>query len=250
MSSTDFSRFVNLPAEVRLQVWGWAARNALNPPRAIIEWRNGPRRTIAVLNTSLEAREEAMAQTDLRSVLRYSLPEDPVHLNRLGLSLEDREEYVRHSPRDWYSLETDVFVLGANDRILRSLCYDITFRNAIKTIAIPAFVLDCDGRVIIRQLRWESRYMNIYQGLKTVVLLRDDPAQEPISHRNLIQNRLFYPRTNDIRIKIEDSPLSQVELDLLGFDVNFFNNLVISMRSNMTPDWQLPEIKWGCLVRY
>ncbi|KAF7936864.1 hypothetical protein EAE99_002213 [Botrytis elliptica] len=256
MSSTDFSRFVNLPAEVRLQVWGWAARNALNPPRAIIEWRDGPRRTIAVLNTSLEAREEAVSQTDLRSVPRYNLPQDPVHLNRLGLSLEDREEYVRRSPRDWYSLETDVFVIGADDvlgennRILRSQCYDITFRNAIKTIALPAFVLDCDGRVIIRQLRWESRYMNFYQGLKTVVLLRDDPAQEPISHRNLIQNRHLYPRTNDIRVKIEDNPLSQVELDLLGFDVNFFNNLIISMRRNMTPDWQLPEIKWGCLVRY
>ncbi|TGO43134.1 hypothetical protein BHYA_0003g00880 [Botrytis hyacinthi] len=153
-----------------------------------------------------------MAQTDLRSVLRNYLLEDPAHLDQIGLCLEEREG------------------------------------DAIKTIAIPAFVLD--PRVIIRQMRWKLRYMMIYRGVKTVVLLRDDPAQEPISHKNFMQNRHLYPRTNDIRIKIEDNPLSQVELDLLGFDFNFFENLVTSMRRNMTLDWQLPEIKWGCLVRY
>ncbi|TGO11736.1 hypothetical protein BTUL_0103g00330 [Botrytis tulipae] len=247
MSSTNLSSFANLPAEIRLQIWGLEARNALNPPRAIIAGHHGPRRTIAVVNTSHEAREEAMAQTGLRSVLRNYLLEDPAHLDQIGLSLEERGGYVRRSPREWYSLETDVFVLGADERILQSLCFNVPFRDAIKTIAIPAFVLD--PRVAIRQFRWQSRYMMMYRGLKTVVLLRDDPAQELISHENLILNRHLYPRTNDIRIKIQDNPLSQVELDLFGFDVNFFNGLVISMR-NMAPDWQLPEIKWGCLVRY
>ncbi|THV44316.1 hypothetical protein BGAL_0674g00040 [Botrytis galanthina] len=248
MSSTNLSGFADLPPEIRLQIWGLAARNALNPPRAIIAGHHGPRRTIAVVNTSHEARAEAMAQTDLRSILRDCLLEDPEHLDQIGVSLARREGFVRRSSREWYSLETDVFVVGADERILQSLAFNDTFRDAIKTIAIPAFVMD--PRESIRKLNWKSRYMMMYRGLKTVVLLRDDPAQEPISHKSLMQNRHLYPRTKDIRIKIQDNPLSQVELDLLGFDVNFFNGLVISMRRDMAPDWQLPEIKWGCLVRY
>ncbi|KAF7945280.1 hypothetical protein EAE96_010058 [Botrytis aclada] len=98
MSSTDLSSFVNLPAELRLQIWGWAARNALNPPRAIIEWRNGPHRTIAVLNTSVEAREEAIFQTDLTNIPRYSFPADPASLQRLGLRLEERTNMLDSAP--------------------------------------------------------------------------------------------------------------------------------------------------------
>ncbi|CCD47264.1 hypothetical protein ACHAPC_001783 [Botrytis cinerea] len=249
MSSTDFSSLTKLPAEIRLQVWRLAAENALNPPRAIIELRNGLPRTIPVLSINAEARDEALSHTDLRSIPRFSLPEDRVHLNRLGLSQEDREEFIRDSPRDWYSIEKDVFVMGPSDLISHSFCYNPSFRNAIKTIAIPSFVLHCDGSLTMRQLRWQTRYMMGYLGLKTVILLRDDPEQEPISHQNLIQNTCFYRRTNDIRIKIGDS-LSPLELHLIGFYTGFFHDLVSTMRRVVRPDWQSPEIKWGCLVRH
>ncbi|KAK6596750.1 hypothetical protein H4I96_09402 [Botrytis cinerea] len=76
MSSTDFSSLTKLPAEIRLQVWRLAAENALNPPRAIIELRNGLPRTIPVLSINAEARDEALSHTDLRSIPRFSLPED------------------------------------------------------------------------------------------------------------------------------------------------------------------------------
>ncbi|TEY87500.1 hypothetical protein BOTCAL_0001g00260 [Botryotinia calthae] len=248
MSSTDFSGFTELPAEIRLQVWRLAAENALNPPRAIIELCNGPPRTIPVLSINAEARDEALSHTDLRSIPRFSLPEDRVHLNRLCLSQEDREEFVRDSPRDWYSIEKDVFVIGSNDIISHSFYYNPSFRNAIKTIAIPSFVLYCEGRLTMRQLQWQTRYMMGYRGLKTVVLLKDDPAQEPISHQNLIQNTCFYRCTNDIRTRI-GRPVDRWELSRIGFEDVFFNNLVSTMRITV-PDWQLPEIRWGCLVRH
>ncbi|KAF7859648.1 hypothetical protein EAF04_008727 [Stromatinia cepivora] len=242
MSFTDFPRFTELPKEIRLQIWRIAAEQALNPRRAIFKDTAVRSRDIAVLKVNQEAREEALFQTDLGTFRRR------------------RDQGANDSlpSWDWFSMETDIFVIRDCHRIPRGLDNNVSLRDAIQTIAIPLQILRGGYFSYQRTREWglDQRFdyrsldqMFDYRALKTVVLLRDDEEQEKIPYVNLVLFTSDYPRTGDLRITIYPTPLSQLILAEAIYCQWFLDGLVTRMQKKQ-PGWRMPEIRWGCLVRH
>ncbi|KAJ8061752.1 hypothetical protein OCU04_009549 [Sclerotinia nivalis] len=225
MSSTDLSSFTELPKEVRLSIWRSAVEQALNPRRAIVQGTVVRPRDIAVLEVNQEAREEALFRTDLRRFRRPTLD----------------DQGVNDSPPswDWFSMETDIFVVGISLRIPKGLYDNLPLRNAIQTIAIPSHFLHTEYSHFRRLSRSDLYEMFRYPALKTVVLLRNDKAQEKIPYKNLVQFTPYHPRTGDLRITIDPEPLSKLELAQAVYNQSFLDGF-----------GPLPEFRWGCLVRH
>lgn len=224
MSSAELSRFLELPKEIRLQAWRHAAEKALHPSRAII---NGAGRDPAVLNFNDESREETLLRTNLKTFGK----------NRIA-SLRSTAHH--------YSMETDIFVITGL-RMPYNFALDLRLRAAIQTLAIPASVLMCSDRDI--QISRLMTWMSDYKGVKTIVILRDDPTQESVSHHRLIISPSDYSRTDDLRITVDAHPVSQENVNGMRFEARHITELVDFMQS-VKLGWKFPVIKYGCLVRH
>ncbi|CAD6452466.1 9a21e09c-24c1-4abc-b5d1-ce24a21de6f2 [Sclerotinia trifoliorum] len=225
-TDTDLSSFLELPTEVRLQIWRDAAEVALNPRRAIVQDTAVLPRDIPVLDINQEAREEVLFRTDLK---RFRRP-----------TLDDQGANDSPPSWDWFSMEKDIFVIGVSLRIPERLYNNEALRNAIQTIAIPSHFLQYPYRHH-RPLRDAQLHQIFnYQALKTVVLLRNDKAQEKITYKNLVQFTRHHPNTGDLRIAIDSEPMSELELAEAVQSESLFD----------TFPGPLPEFRWGCLVRH
>lgn len=102
--------------------------------------------------------------------------------------------------------------------------------------------------------KWKAQFwtwygMIDYPALRTAVFLRDDMEQESMPHKELVQFTSYRPHTGDLRIAVDPSPISQLELDEMELTADWLDDLVTRTREKR-PSWQLPEFRWGCVVRH
>ncbi|KAF7945279.1 hypothetical protein EAE96_010057 [Botrytis aclada] len=233
MPSTDLSHFADLPPETRLQIWRTMIDADLSPPRAIIGDALWEPPTLGALEANHESCAEALRHRPDLETFKY------VPANAHWSTTAGRREKV------WLSTEADVFVI---DPIIGK--WEIpTLKYAIRTIAIPQSKFGNSGHSLhcAQHLALLNDDRN-FKRLKTLVVLRDDPAQEVTPHLDIL-NPAIRPAADDIRVSIDPTPLSQAEMDAFEYDIQWYNSFISIIRQKRGPDWQLPEIKWGCLVR-
>ncbi|KAI9651113.1 hypothetical protein NHQ30_001150 [Ciborinia camelliae] len=241
-TSEEFRHFERFAQELQCLVWRALIENSMCPPRAILsEFGPGlprPPRELPFMESSTVAREEALLRIpDLTCYPRVR--------RHLGNYFGSTPSTTTH---DWLSMEHDIFVLIHTYRIGVEFSTNPLVQQHVQRIAIPAKHLDLPRDVQERRFMWQHQWMQAHRSLRTVIFLRDDPAQEPLSHNLLINFGYRYHRTNDMRIIIDAEPVSQEYLDSLGFDVQWRENHILAMQF-FQRGWQFPEIRWGCLVR-
>ncbi|TGO69636.1 hypothetical protein BOTNAR_0008g00010 [Botryotinia narcissicola] len=211
MSSTNFSSFANLPPEIRLRIWRNMIDSDLSPPRAIIGDVLWEPRAIETLGANHEPCAEALRHHPDLETFKYTLANAP------WTTGAGRRKKV------WFSTEADVFVIDP----------------------IRKFTL---GNLHCAQHLSQLNDARNFKRLKTLVILRDDPAQEVTPHLDTL-NPAIRPAHDDIRVSIDPTPLSQAEMDAFGYTFQWHNSFISIIRQQKGPNWELPEIKWGCLVR-
>ncbi|THV44315.1 hypothetical protein BGAL_0674g00030 [Botrytis galanthina] len=237
MSSTDLSRFADLPPEIRLRIWRNMIDGDLSPPRAIIGDVLWEPRAIGTLGANHESCAEALRHRPDLETFKYTLANAPLTTGA------GRREKV------WFSTEADVFVIGPIRKFTLGKWEIPTLKYAIQTIAIPQskFGISNHSLHCAQHLSQLNDARN-FKRLKTLVILRDDLAQEVTPHLDIL-NPAIRPAHDDIRVSIDPTPLSQAEMDAFGYTFHWYNSFISIVRQQKGPDWELPEIKWGCLVR-
>ncbi|TGO64431.1 hypothetical protein BCON_0007g00810 [Botryotinia convoluta] len=238
MPSTDLSRFANLPTEIRLQIWRAMVDRDLSPPRAIIGDMQWKTEAIGALGVNKESCAEALRHRPDLETFKYTLANVPWPTGA------GRREKV------WLSTEADVFVIDPIRKFTLGKWEIPTLKYAIRTIAIPQskFGISNHSLHCAQHLSQLNDARN-FKRLKTLVILRDDPAQEVTPHL-VILDPAIRSASDDIRVSVDPTPLSQVEMDAFGYDVQWYNSFASIIRQQKGPNWELPEIKWGCLVRH
>ncbi|KAF7877066.1 uncharacterized protein EAF02_008286 [Botrytis sinoallii] len=223
MSPTDLSRFADLPLEIRLRIWRSIIEGDLSPPR----------RSSATCCGSLEPSE----LSEFGNVQVYP-GECPWHTGA------GRRKKV------WFSTEADVFVIDPIRKFTLGRWEIPTLKYAIRTIAIPQSKFGISNHSLHCALHLSQlNDARNFKRLKTLVILRDDPAQEVTPHL-VILDPAIRSTSDNIRVSIDPTPLSQVEMDAFGYTVPWYNSFISIIRQKKGPNWELPEIKWGCLVRH
>ncbi|KAF5870928.1 uncharacterized protein Bfra_009482 [Botrytis fragariae] len=237
MSSTDLSGFADLPPEIRLRIWRTMIDGDLSPPRAIIGDTLWEPRTIGALAVNHESCAEALRHRPDLETFKYTLANAPWHTGA------GRREKV------WLSTEADVFVIDPIRKFTLGKWEIPTLKYAIRTIAIPQSKFGTSNHSLhCAQHLSQLNDARNFKRLKTLVILRDDPAQEVIPHL-VILDPAIRSASDDIRVSIDPTPLSQVEMDAFGYDIQWYNSFIFIIRQQKGSNWELPEIKWGCLVR-
>ncbi|TGO43133.1 hypothetical protein BHYA_0003g00870 [Botrytis hyacinthi] len=237
MSSTDLSRFADLPLEIRLRIWRNMIDGNLNPPRAIIGDLLWEPRTIGALGANHESCAEALRHRPDLETFKYTLANAP------WTTGAGRREKV------WFSTEADVFVIDPIRKFTLGKWEIPTLKYAIRTIAIPQSKFGISNHSLhCAQHLFQLNDAGNFKRLKTLVIVRDDPAQEVTPHLDIL-NPAIRAAHDDIRVLIDPTPLSQVEMDAFGYTVGWYNSFISIIRQQKGPNWELPEIKWGCLVR-
>ncbi|KAF7914426.1 uncharacterized protein EAF01_000832 [Botrytis porri] len=238
MSSTDMSRFADLPTKIRLQIWRTMVDHDLSPPRVIIGDMQWKPRAIGALEVNHESRIEAFRRrSDLKSFLCYQThgfrPPGPCHPSKV-----------------WFSPEADVFVIEPVHGFTLGAWHISKLKSSVQTIAIPQSKFGigdidrCYGQHL-SDLRVASKFTSV----KTLVILRDDPTQKVIPHLDILSPAIR-SACDDIRVSIELIPLSEGEKQAFGFGLQWCNTFVPPIRQKKGPKWQVPAMKWGCLVRH
>ncbi|TGO30088.1 hypothetical protein BPAE_0008g00800 [Botrytis paeoniae] len=226
-----------IPTEIRLQIWRTIVDRDLSPPRAIIGDTLWEPRTIGALQVNHESRTEAL-------------------LHRLDLEIFEGHSFNARGSLDllrpnrfWFSMEADVFVTEPIHDFILGI-WDISDLNwAVQTIAIPQSKSGLgDIDLCYDQHLSDLIVASKFTSVKTLVILRDDPAQEVIPYLDII-NPAIRSASDDIRVSIDPIPLSQEEKEAFGFGVQWYNTFVPLIRQKMGPNRQVPAMKWGCLVR-